>query len=464
MQDLLERQNVLIKEIERVYTNFKKDPLKRKTAEYFEKRLEALDNLWGEFKLNNSKLQKFEDKSSDYFVQNIMTQMEQYYQKARENMEASASTSHTLEIPKDYPEAGRTMDGTSTSKFEVPSIADNTSSQNSKADELLVQQYANFRAIERQIKRINSQNIEEKWEIEDELKNLQHRWRIIDELHLRIDGILSGNNKNYDEQFTSIENKYTDIKRVLNKKLCSTAHLQQSLPQIDIPVFTGKYTQWPTFCELYTEAIHNNKYLTNAQKMQHLKGKLKGEAERLIQHLHISADNYETAWEILDHRYNNPHFLLTKQVEVLLNQSNIHKQSSFELKRLYDTTTECIHAIHNLGVDTNSWDPLLVHLLSKKLDSDTYSDYKESRKEPRKLPALEEFMSFIEAKFTALEPIQRREKEPSAVAKPTYQTFKPPSFYVPKPSTSQGYQSKPYRRGFYQAAPTKTVHHMQRFP
>lgn len=89
----------------------------------------------------------------------------------------------------------------------------------------------------------------------------------------------------------------------------------------------------------------------------------------------------------------------------------IHKQSSYALKKLYDTKTESIHAIHNFDVDTNTWDPLLVHLLSKKLDLDTYSDYKKYRKEPLSWPSLEELITFIEAKFTALQPIQRKDKK-----------------------------------------------------
>ncbi|KAF9407568.1 hypothetical protein HW555_012450, partial [Spodoptera exigua] len=130
--------------------------------------------------------------------------------------------------------------------------------------------------------------------------------------------------------------------------------------------------------------------------LSYLKGKLKGEAERLIYHLNVSSENYDTAWEILVHRYNNEQALFTHQIEIFLNQPNIQKQSSSEIKRLYDTTTECIHAIHNLGVNTNAWDPLLVHLLCKKLDTDTQTDYREARVEPRKLPKLDELMTFLE--------------------------------------------------------------------
>ncbi|KAF9405285.1 hypothetical protein HW555_013915, partial [Spodoptera exigua] len=119
------------------------------------------------------------------------------------------------------------------------------------------------------------------------------------------------------------------------------------------------------------------------------------------------------------HRYNNEQALFTHQIEIFLNQPNIQKQSSSEIKRLYDTTTECIHAIHNLGVNTNAWDPLLVHLLCKKLDTDTQTDYREARVEPRKLPKLDELMTFLEGKFTALEQITKYDKEPATSIKRT---------------------------------------------
>lgn len=143
--------------------------------------------------------------------------------------------------------------------------------------------------------------------------------------------------------------------------------------------------------------------------------------------------------------------LFTKQVEIFLNQPNINKQSSFELKRLYDTSTECIHAIHNLGVDTSTWDPLLVHLLAKKLDMDTYSDYKEARKSPRDLPSLEEFMEFLEAKFIALEPIHKRERDYTSP-----KGRQSSSQYHSKSSINKQGQEKPFSK-FYKAAPTYTL-------
>ncbi|XP_041976494.1 uncharacterized protein LOC121731205 [Aricia agestis] len=447
MQELLARQSAIIKEIENIHINYKKDSAIRKTPEYFEKRIAAIDNLWGEFEQNNKTLQGVEDKSSEYFKKNIYSEVKHFYTTFRATVTVDSERPATPTISQlSTPSTSKENAGT---QFQIPKIYFEQVKPRLDYQDILVQQYANFRALERQLKRISEQNIEEKWEIEDELHNLQQRWRNIDELHLRIDILSSGTDTDYEEAFTEIESKYITAKRSLNQKLCSNAHVQQSLPQIDIPIFTGNYEQWPTFHDLYTEAIHNNKYITDAQKMQHLKCKVKGEAERIIQHLHISAENYEIAWEILNHRYNNPQLLFTKQVEILLSQPTSHKQSSYELKKLYDTTTECIHAIHNLGVDANSWDPLLVHILCKKLDVDTYTNYQESRKEPRSIPTLEEFMTFIESKFTALEPIQHREKENNITSKQVYQA--PRSSNYNKNSTWSQYQNEHSQKGQYQA-------------
>jgi len=225
---------------------------------------------------------------------------------------------------------------------------------------------------------------------------------------LHIDGILEGKTDGYYNQFSFHESVFTKTKRALNTKLNASVYQQQTLPKIDIPIFNGNYTLWPTFMDLYVEAIHNNSAIPKTQKMQHLKGRLRGEAEKLVQHLHIAPENYDTCWEILNHRYNNKFLLFNKNFQIFMRQPNIQKQSAFDIKKLYDTSNETIMAIHNWGVDTGSWDPVLVYILSEKLDTETYSEYMQSRSNPREIPTLNHFMDFIENKFMALEPLHRK--------------------------------------------------------
>lgn len=415
MEKLLENQTSLLESIKQIERNFNKDSASRKTREYLDDRLNKLDRLWAEFRYNNEKLAIYEDIKYPYFAQNQFQKTKEYFDSVRNKIE-----SFTFGESLDYVDKTG-LPGPSKTPQTLPSASrmpsPSTVQHSGQVVELLSLQRTNFRAFKRLVTGMDVDKISDKWELEDELKNVQCRWKAIDSLHLQIDNLLQGSDSNYDDEFYYYENSYKLIKRKLNYKLASAAHLQQSTPQLDIPIFTGKYTQWPTFYDLFCEAIHNNNLLTKCQKMQHLKGKLKGEAERLVQHLHISADNYDTAWELLVHRYNNPQLLFTNHIETFLSQPVMQKQTASDIKRLYDTSMESIRAIQNLGIDTTTWDPLLVHHICKKLDQLTLADYKESRKSPRELPLLVELMEFLESKFTALEPIQRRERDNIVVGK-----------------------------------------------
>ncbi|CAH0732094.1 unnamed protein product, partial [Brenthis ino] len=110
--------------------------------------------------------------------------------------------------------------------------------------------------------------------------------------------------------------------------------------------------------------------------------------------------------------YSNKRLIFRSHIEILLNIPVVQQTSLNHIKRIHDTTLETLNAIKNLGVDVESWDPLLVHILSQKLDTDTYHEYLSIVKQPREIPNLQEFLSFLECKFTSLE---------SARKKPEYQ-------------------------------------------
>lgn len=397
---ILERQQIIAEAIRKILNNFKKDSASRKTVTYLNKRLESLEELWGEFKQNHDKLLGLDIKKTDYYISNSYEKVRLEYESTRDILQAWN--------PVETEEKGAL----------------------SKADELISQQNTNFRAFSRAVRGIHLDDLKEQWEIEDKLAVLQSRWKAVDNLHWQIDNLLIGSDINYEQEYTQNENIFETTKRELNRKLNSTSHQFKAVPQIEIPIFSGNYSQWPTFMDLYLEAIHNNPSLTKAQKMQHLKGKLRGEAERIVQHLNITNDNYDICWEILNHRYNNLQLLFTKQMRTFMSQPSIQKNNAYEIKRLHDTSLESINAIFNLGVDTSTWDPILVHILTEKMDPETYTSYMEFRKSPRELPSFAELIGFLEGKFTALESANRK-------MKPTTTTTKQPQVQVKEFSNKQ---------------------------
>ncbi|CAG9136294.1 unnamed protein product [Plutella xylostella] len=416
MEDLVQRQKEIADLIDTILINFKKDPSSRKTADYIEQRIKKLTSLWAEFNNNNNELTSSEIKTDEYFTKNIFNKVSEKYNNIR----------------------------TTLVEFSPHTMTKEEKSCLSKADELKNQQATNFRALLRVIKGIDIEALTEKWEMEDKIKMLESRWKVIDELHWQIDNILAGSDLSYESEFSKQEKLYEQTKRTLNRKLTASIHQFSATPQIEIPTFSGSYSTWTTFVDLYQGAIHNNPVLSKAQKMQHLKGKLKGEAERLVQHLCISSDNYDTCWEILTHRYDNKQSLFTHQIQIFMNQSPIQAQTAKALKNLHDISMETIHAIQNLGIDTLSWDPILVHIVTEKLDPDTYASYMETRKAPRELPTFDELMDFLESKFVALEPLTSKKisttKQQQQQAKES--TPKSSTFNFQQHGRTKNFQSK----------------------
>lgn len=70
---------------------------------------------------------------------------------------------------------------------------------------------------------------------------------------------------------------------------------QIKLPPIQLPSFSGKYSEWTSFYDTFTSLIHDNLQISSIQKFHYLKSALKGDAAQHIKSIEISSANYETA-------------------------------------------------------------------------------------------------------------------------------------------------------------------------
>lgn len=303
MEELLQKQQSAVNAIQQIWTNFKKDSQDRKTAEYVKKRLETLDSYWYEFQKNHDKLSMYEDRSHDYFVGNHFEETKKFYLDVRESIQRAGILKPTSFGRQQTGVAASESRTAPASPMPIPEFT--SKGTDSKLDEKLRKQSSNFKAFSRVIAIINLSDIEEKWEFDDLLKTIESRWKTIDYLHWKIDSEYDEVDESYEQLYNQYEQDYLRLKKEINRKLWSMSYREKATPQLDIPIFSGSYQTWVSFKDLLTEVIHSNPCLSAAQKMQFLKSKIKGEPERLIQHLPISADNYYTCWEILNQRYNN---------------------------------------------------------------------------------------------------------------------------------------------------------------
>ncbi|XP_070075755.1 uncharacterized protein [Drosophila takahashii] len=180
---------------------------------------------------------------------------------------------------------------------------------------------------------------------------------------------------------------------------------QSELPKIQIKQFSGNYTEWPSFQDIYENTIHNKQHLSNTQKFHHLKTLLVDEAANLVRHLAITETAYNTAWERLKERHNRPRHIVNSFLEQFMSLPTTTKVDASILRKVSDGANEIVRgldAVNQMGRDC--W---IIYLALEKLDADTRRRWIE-RSMDTDSPTLEEFFKFLDSRCEELE-LSKRE-------------------------------------------------------
>lgn len=178
------------------------------------------------------------------------------------------------------------------------------------------------------------------------------------------------------------------------------------LPVIKIPNFDGTYYKWLEFKETFYSLVHNNERIKNIHKFHYLNSYLEGEAARVICNLEISDQNYSQAWQLLCERFDNKRQLINNHLNSLCNFESV-RETNKSLRFIIDHVTKNLRALSSLGLPTESWDVLIIHLVTAKLDNPTYLKWEEHRNSIADLPTLDDFFSFLKNRADVLESIHR---------------------------------------------------------
>nr|XP_034827119.1 uncharacterized protein LOC117984607 [Maniola hyperantus] len=193
--------------------------------------------------------------------------------------------------------------------------------------------------------------------------------------------------------------------------------LEVKLPRIELPKFSGKYTEWQSFFDMFVSLIHENSTLAPVQKLHYLKSNLSGEPEMLLRNFPTTDANYTEAWEQLTKRYNNERYNCNSIMKTLFGQKTVQNESASALKLLLDTTTSCLKALNNLNIKTDQWDAIILHLVVTKLDHESHRQWEqEVSKTSDELPTWSQLEAFLETRFRSLEMIDSKH---TSTTKPT---------------------------------------------
>jgi len=141
------------------------------------------------------------------------------------------------------------------------------------------------------------------------------------------------------------------------------------LPKLTLPSFNGEILEWLEFHELFSVTIDKQK-IANVEKLQYLKGCLKGEAARLILGLSLTNDNYATAMDLLQSRYGCKRRIIRTHIQALLSMKSPNIKAYISLREFVDGVNKHIRGLKTLGVSSDNYDLILYEILLSKLPSE----------------------------------------------------------------------------------------------
>jgi len=147
-------------------------------------------------------------------------------------------------------------------------------------------------------------------------------------------------------------------------------------------VFSGKFTDWAPFKDMFIACVHTNDRLTPIKKFFHLRSSLAGDAANCIKNFETTAINYEHAWATVNARYNNEKLLIQSHVKDICELNEVKENLSDSLRIFSDTLSGHIAALEALKQRPKDWGPLLIHIICTKLDTNTLTEWE--MKAPKK--------------------------------------------------------------------------------
>ncbi|XP_018311205.1 uncharacterized protein [Mycetomoellerius zeteki] len=167
------------------------------------------------------------------------------------------------------------------------------------------------------------------------------------------------------------------------------------LPKIDLPSFSGNYEEWYPFHDTFQSLIHRDTSITSIQKFHYLKSSLKGQAADIIQSLEVSAENYKEAWQMLKKRYDKKRIIIQKHIRALFELQTVSKENFTSLRYLVDGVLKHLRALKTIGRPTDSWDDVIIHLITSKLDHITNKEWENSIPD-EDIPTIRHLTDFLE--------------------------------------------------------------------
>lgn len=146
------------------------------------------------------------------------------------------------------------------------------------------------------------------------------------------------------------ENEVFDLKQLMFEQLQAGSSCEQQqhrvavaqtasqskvkLPELKLPTFSGRMSDWVTFRDTYKNLIHNDINLSDMDKFTYLRTSLTGDALQEIASIEISSVNYDIAWKALESVFENKKLLVMTYLDSLFALEPLRQENFETLSKL----------------------------------------------------------------------------------------------------------------------------------
>lgn len=165
---------------------------------------------------------------------------------------------------------------------------------------------------------------------------------------------------------------------------------ERSQSRQQIEPFNGNYQKWPNFKSKFEQFYHNDRRLSEFEKFLKLDEFIvpDSEAYDTINGYDRVAMNYASAWEDLCARFDNTRKIVEDIILAFIDEPSVKVQSRSGITGLLNSINYLIKTLPRSNVNTDTWGPIIVPVIQRKMDSRTYNAWLKVRA-PREIPTLQ---------------------------------------------------------------------------
>ncbi|XP_055305902.1 uncharacterized protein LOC129570356 [Sitodiplosis mosellana] len=196
------------------------------------------------------------------------------------------------------------------------------------------------------------------------------------------------------------------------------------LPPVRITPFAGDSGDWIEFKATCSKVLTED--MPDFQKLQHLKDALIGEPRNLVGFVMPNEGAYDKAMELLQNRYENFRKIINDQLRKFFDLPSITTPSAEAFRAMLNVTNGLLATLQSCHVDTQSWDAIVIFVLTQKFDVSTLEIWEEKLNGKRTIPPLKTFLEFLETRIIVRSGMDSNDQVPGQSEKQQKSFVKPP--------------------------------------